>query len=79
MFNSSSNIPSMEQRKSQISLLQAIEDERRESKEFLFAEDNFLNHRRRPSDHNVTHSASETDDFGNSFEVILKIYFHTLM
>ena len=72
MHNSSkSMIPSMEQRKSQINLLNFMEQEkqRRDSKEFLFPDDNLL-HKRRPSAH-VDHSAtqSEDDESAGSFEV----------
>lgn len=57
-------IPSMEQRKSQIDMLNFIDKERRDSKEFLFPDENLLHHRRRPSaDHSATQS--EDDESGN--------------
>jgi hypothetical protein len=69
MFNSKSMIPSMEQRKSQINLLQAMEQERKESKEFLFPDDNLL-HRRRPSAPMTDYSATQSeDDDSYTFEV----------
>lgn len=69
MFNSKSMIPSIEQRKSQINLLQAMEQERRNSKEFRFPDDNLL-HRRRPSAARSEHSATQSeDDDGPFFEV----------
>jgi hypothetical protein len=72
-------IPSMEQRKSQLNLLHAMEQERRNSKEFLFPDENAL-HRRRPSAH-VTDSATQSEDDENStFEVrnLIKSYEFTL-
>jgi hypothetical protein len=74
MLNSSkSTIPSMEQRKSQINLLNFMalerqQQQRRDSKEFLFPDDNLL-HKRRPSaaDHSATQS--EDDESSGSFEV----------
>lgn len=60
--------PSKEQRKSQINMLNSLERERRDSKEFLFADENLL-HRRRPSasaDHSATQSE---DDESVAFEV----------
>lgn len=69
MFNSKSMIPSMEQRKSQINLLQAMQQEQKESKEFLFPDDSLL-HRRRPSAPMTDHSATQSeDDDSYTFEV----------
>lgn len=69
MLNSKSMIPSMEQRKSQINLLQTMEQERRNSKEFQFPGDNLL-HRRRPSAPMTDHSATQSeDDDSSAFEV----------
>lgn len=69
MLNSKSMIPSMEQRKSQINLLQAMEQEQRDSKEFLFPDDNLL-HRRRPSAPMAEYSATQSeDDESFTFEV----------
>lgn len=59
-------IPSMEQRKSQINLLHFMEKDRRDSKEFVFPDENLL-HRTRPSaDHSATQSE---DDDAPEFEV----------
>lgn len=71
MHNSSkSKIPSMEQRKSQINLLNFMDQERqrRDSKEFLFPDDNLL-HKRRPSAHDQSGTQSEDDESVGSFEV----------
>lgn len=70
MLNSKSMIPSIEQRNSQINLLQAMELERRNSKEFLFPSDSSF-HRRRPSAaHTTDHSATQSeDDDSCGFEV----------
>lgn len=52
--------PSKQQRKSQINMLNFMEKERRDSKEFHFPDDNLLN-KRRPSagDHSATQSEDE--------------------
>lgn len=71
MHNSSkSMIPSMEQRKSQINLLNFMDQEkqRRDSKEFLFPDDNLL-HKRRPSAHDHSATQSEDDESAGLFEV----------
>lgn len=79
MLNSTkSTIPSMEQRKSQINLLNFMEQEkqqqRRDSKEFLFPDDNLLHKRRPSSAEQHTHSATQSEDDENSasFEVMLR-------
>ncbi|KAG5674939.1 hypothetical protein PVAND_004883 [Polypedilum vanderplanki] len=80
MLNSiKSTIPSMEQRKSQINLLNFMEQEklqqRRDSNsEFLFPDDNLL-HKRRPSQ--ADHSATQSEDDENfaSFESYMVIEF----
>ena len=61
------SFPSKEQRKSQINMLNFMEKERRDSKEFHFPDDNLL-HKRRPSagDHSATQSE---DDESVGFEV----------
>lgn len=66
------SFPSMEQRKSQINMLHFMERERRDSKEFQFADENLL-HRRRPSataDHSATQSE---DDESVGFEVKIRL------
>lgn len=71
MHNSSkSMIPSKEQRKSQINLLNFMDQEkqRRDSKEFLFPDDNLL-HKRRPSAHDQSGTQSEDDESASLFEV----------
>ena len=73
MFKSKFVIPSIEQRNSQINLLQALENEdRRGSKEFLFPEPNVL-HKRRPSAPvgNLASATQSEDDDSATFEVIL--------
>ncbi|XP_070496668.1 anoctamin-10 isoform X4 [Chironomus tepperi] len=77
MHNSSkSMIPSMEQRKSQINLLNFMDQEkqRRDSKEFLFPDDNLL-HKRRPSAHDQSGTQSEDDESAGSFESYMVIEF----
>ena len=75
MLNSKSMIPSIEQRKSQINLLQSIEQERQSTKEFRFPDDNLL-HRRRQSAHTTDHSATQSeDDDSSAFEVNWKFSF----
>lgn len=68
--NKQLTIPSMEQRKSQINLLNFMEKERRDSKEFLFSDENLLHRRRQSADHSATQS--EDDDSG-SFEVKMSV------
>lgn len=59
----------MEQRKSQINLLNFIEKDRRDSKEFLFPDDSLLQ-KRRPSAPPADHSATQSeDDESVGFEV----------
>ncbi|KAL7045117.1 hypothetical protein ACKWTF_002152 [Chironomus riparius] len=77
MHNSGkSTIPSMEQRKSQINLLNFMDQEkqRRGSKEFLFPDDNLL-HKRRPSAHDHSATQSEDDESAGSFESYMVIEF----
>lgn len=73
MFNSKLMIPSKEQRKSQINLLNFMEHEhRRNSKEFLFPDDNLL-HKRRSSAQVDQHSGTQSEDDDNaSYEVKAK-------
>lgn len=68
MFNKQFAIPSMEQRKSQINLLNFMEKERRDSKEFLFPDENLLQ-RRRPSAAADNSATQSEDDESVSFEV----------
>lgn len=76
MLNSKSMmIPSIEQRKSQINLLQSIEQERQSTKEFRFPDDNLL-HRRRQSAYTTDYSATQSeDDDSSAFEVNWKFSF----
>lgn len=61
--------PSMEQRKSQINMLNFMEKEKNDSKEFLFPDENLLK-KRRPSAQSVDHSATQSeDDDSSGFEV----------
>lgn len=62
------SIPSMEQRKSQINMLNSIQKERRESKEFLFPDEHFL-HKRRPSALEDRSASQSEDDENVWFEV----------
>lgn len=69
-------IPSIEQRKSQINLLQSIEHERRNSKEFRFPDDNVLHRRRQSYAQTTDHSATQSeDDDSPVFEVNWKFSF----
>ena len=51
-------IPSIEQRKSQINLLNFMEKDRRDSKEFLFPDENLFR-RRKSADQSATQSEDE--------------------
>lgn len=61
------NMQAKDQRKSQISLLNFMDKDRRDSKEFLFPDEKQL-HRRRKSAPDNSDSQSEDDDNGG-FEV----------
>jgi hypothetical protein len=70
MSNKQFTIPSMEQRKSQINLLNYMEKDRRDSQEFTFPDSNLLHRRRQSADYN---SATQSeDDESVSFEVSWK-------
>lgn len=60
--------PSREQRKNQINMLNHIEKERRDSKEFQFPDESFL-HRRRPSGVDINSGTQSEDDDSVAFEV----------
>jgi hypothetical protein len=67
MLKNNPSIPSKEQRKNQINILNFMDQERRGSKEFVFPESSL--HRRRGSTH-VEHSATQSEDEdSSSFEV----------
>lgn len=69
MSNKQFTIPSMEQRKSQINLLNGMEQDRRSSLEFIFPDGNLLHKRRQSADYN---SATQSeDDESVPFEVSL--------
>lgn len=57
----------MEQRKLQKDLLNTFENGKKESKEFLFPEDDFVRHRRRPS--TIIESHTDCDENTNLSEV----------
>lgn len=60
--------PSREQRKNQINMLNYMEKERRDSKEFQFPDESFL-HRRRPSGVDINSATQSEDDESVVFEV----------
>lgn len=60
------SIPSKDQRRSQINLLTYMEKEQRDSKEFLFPEDNLLHRRRQSADPSASQSE---DDESATFKV----------
>ena len=68
MFNKQFQVPSNNQRKSQIDMFNFISKERRDSKEFLFPDENSL-HRRRTSYNDINSASQSEDDDSGSFEV----------
>ena len=65
-------IPTIDQRRSQIELLNKMDKERNSSREFLFPEENSL--RRRKS--SIEFPAVQSDEEDETFEVICEIKFH---
>jgi hypothetical protein len=68
MSNKQFKTPSMEHRKSQINMLNSMEKERRDSREFQFPDDSFL-HRRRPSAPMADSATQSEDDESVEYEV----------
>lgn len=60
--------PSRDQRKNQINMLNYLEKERRDSKEFQLPDENFL-HRRRPSGIEINSGTQSEDEESVAFEV----------